>query len=125
MINIAVQTILKELRSGHTPGEILIQISTHSDSSSSPNMNSLGNLVAYSEALAADPVGKCRAVVIACRVSGKRRAELQMVICTGNELNWWTPQICQVQLLQDCETHCRIIELYPVSYIPQNKICFD
>ncbi|KAJ6473957.1 hypothetical protein C8R47DRAFT_1053485 [Mycena vitilis] len=81
------------------------------------------DLVLYAEALEADPVGKTRQIVAACRASGQRRADVKQIIQDGNEKFLWGSDgvIRVVQLLRDCETRWsstylmsdRLIELYP------------
>ncbi|KAF8416610.1 ribonuclease H-like domain-containing protein [Boletus edulis BED1] len=68
-------------------------------------------LEAYAAVLKNDPVGHCRDIVAACRVSGQRRRRLRAVIKEGNESGFWrgklpdgTATLPVVQLLRDCVT---------------------
>ncbi|KAI0729761.1 hypothetical protein BC629DRAFT_1261519, partial [Irpex lacteus] len=82
----------------------------------------------YAEALAADPVGRIRALVAACRASGQRRDDLQAVIKNGNEAKQWERirpgGMPALQLLRDCPTRWsstynmidRVLVLYPVRH---------
>lgn len=82
----------------------------------------------YINALKADILGDVRKLVGACRVSGKRREELENTILEGNQNKIWTndqgePVLTKIlQLLRDCEirwssTHLmvdRVLEMLPV-----------
>ncbi len=116
VINIAVQTILKELKeNGYDP-----VIATSVDP-----LNPSSELVEYATAVQSDPVGRTQQIVATCRKSGQHREGLQKLIATGNDTNAWGPDtnIWLVQLLRDCETRWsstynmidQLIELYPVS----------
>ncbi|KAJ7498281.1 hypothetical protein B0H11DRAFT_2155600 [Mycena galericulata] len=112
VINIAAQTILKELKENP-------RIPVLASSSSL----SFQQLHAYADALESDPVGQGRQIVASCRASGQRRSDLKRVIVQGNETKIWQPTgtLRVVQLLRDCETRWsstfmmsdRVIELYP------------
>jgi hypothetical protein len=115
-VNIAVQTILKELKeNGYDP-----VIATSIDP-----MGPSAELIEYATAVESDLVGRTRGIVAVCRKSGQRREDLKKVINTGNSSNAWGPEVAirPVQLLRDCETRRsstfnmvdRLIELYPVS----------
>lgn len=114
VVNIATQTILKELK--ENPYQPVIASLTDSTGASEA-------LRQYANALSSDPVGGTREIVAICRKSGQRREELQKVIVAGNNSNSWGTAIRLVQLLCDCETRWsstfnmidRLIELYPVS----------
>ncbi|KAF8151387.1 hypothetical protein B0H34DRAFT_784669 [Crassisporium funariophilum] len=81
----------------------------------------------YEAALLADPVGKARSIVSACRSSGQRRADLRETIINGNESKCW--ELREVQLLRDVETRWsslfgmvgRVIELYPAVQVLLHK----
>jgi hypothetical protein len=115
-VNIAVQTILKELKeNGYDP-----VIATSADP-----MGPSAKLIEYATAVKSDPVGGTRGVVAVWRKFGLRHEDWKQVINTGNSCNAWGPDVVirPVQLLRDCET-CwsstfnmvdRLIELYPVS----------
>jgi hypothetical protein len=62
VVNLAVQAILSELKK-NACNPVLT-------ASTDPAQAAL--LQAYAEILASDPVGKCREIVAACRVSGQR-----------------------------------------------------
>jgi hypothetical protein len=109
VINIAVETILKELKeNGYDP---IIAASVDP-------LNPSPELVEYATAVQSDPVGRTRQIVATCRKSGLRHEGLQKLIATGNDTN-----IRLAQLLQDCETCWSstfnmidwLIELYPVT----------
>ena len=115
VINVAVQTILKELKeNGYDP-----IIATSADP-----LNPSSELMEYATAVQSDPVGRTRQIVATCRKSGQGREGLQKLIATSNDTNTWGPDtnIRLVQLLRDCETRWsstfnmidRVIELYPV-----------
>lgn len=114
VVNIATQTILKELK--ENPYQPVIASLTDSTGGSEA-------LRQYANALSSDPVASTREIVAICRKSGQRREELQKVIVAGNHSNSWGTTIRSVQLLRDCETRWsstfnmidRLIELYPVS----------
>ncbi|KAF5369673.1 hypothetical protein D9615_010259 [Tricholomella constricta] len=118
VINIATQTIIKELKENPTQP---IQTDLVSLSDSVPNTELLGHdsPQQYVAALVADPVGKTRSLVAACRKSGQRRSDLSTVIKNGNNDGSWTLRI--LQLLRDCETRWssthlmtgRALDLYP------------
>jgi hypothetical protein len=87
-------------------------------------------LRSYSDAMANDPVGKCRDIVNACRHSGQRRRRLQAVLETGNANGYWRgklpdgeDKIPVLRLLQDCPMRWsstfkmidHVLTLYPVS----------
>lgn len=86
---------------------------------------------AYSDALASDPVARCRSLVTTCRASGQRREELMNMIKEGNTSNAWGKEdeedirLREVQLLRDVDTRWsstflmidRVLELYPASSI--------
>ena len=120
-MNIAVQTILKELNeNGYDP-----VIATSTDP-----MGPSAELIEYATAVESDPVGRTRRIVSVCRKSGQRREDLQKVIDAGNNSNAWGTDVVirHVQLLRDCETRWsstfnmidRLIELYPVSNTLKN-----
>ncbi|KAI0790281.1 hypothetical protein BC629DRAFT_1287814 [Irpex lacteus] len=77
----------------------------------------------YADALAADPVGRVRSLVAACRASGQRREDLRAVIINGNETGRWESigGVPLLQLLRDCPTRWsstymmvdRALRLYP------------
>lgn len=93
--------------------------------------NSLSNdeerkrAIKYADALAADPVGRVRSLVAACRASGQRREDLRAVIINGNETGRWESigGVPLLQLLRDCPTRWsstymmvdRALRLYPVG----------
>jgi len=115
-VNIAVQTILKELKdNGYDP---VIATSTDPTGPSA-------KLIEYATAVESNPVGRTRGIVAVCRKSGQRHEDLKNVIITGNSSNAWGPDVIirPVQLLRDCERRWsstfnmidRLIELYPVS----------
>src|SRR6266403_27280 len=112
VVNIAVQTVLKELE--ENPYNPVIRSST----TSSPD------LVEYAEALCTKPVSNTRSIVAICRKSGSCCVELQNIIAEGICDGTW-PELRVIQLLRDC-VMCwsstynmvdRCIELYPVSLI--------
>jgi hypothetical protein len=118
VVNIAIQTVLKELKeNSYDP-----VIATSTDPAG-PSMA----LIEYATAVKSDPVGRTRGIVAVCRKSGQRRRELQNIIAIGNSCNAWGIGIIirLVQLLHDCETRWsstfnmvdRLIELYPASTI--------
>jgi hypothetical protein len=114
VINIATQTVLKELKENP-------RLPVVTSSSSLP----FAQLAAYADAVESDPISGGRQIVAACRASGQRRSDLQQVIIQGNEAKTWSQNgtIRPVQLLRDCETRWsstfmmndRVVELYPVS----------
>jgi hypothetical protein len=106
-IDIAVQTILKELKkNGYHP---IIATSAYP-------LNPSSELVEYATAVQSDLVGRTRQIVAACRKSGQRREGLQKLIAIDTNIRF-------VQPLRDCETRWFstfdmidwLIELYPVS----------
>ncbi len=111
IVNIAVQTILKELKDNPFFPVVECGADILAD-----------ELVSYAEALNSDPVGQTRGIVGVCRASGGRRKELKCAIEDGNKSNTWGEIIRVVQLLRDCETRWsstynmidRTMELYPV-----------
>jgi hypothetical protein len=118
VVNIAVQTILKELKeNGYDP--VIVK--------SAEPLNPSSDVVLYATAVESDPIGCSREIVAICRKSGQRREGLQKLIATGNDTSAWGPDttIRLVQLLRDCETRWsstynmidRLIELYPVSIL--------
>jgi hypothetical protein len=112
VVNIAVQTILKELKDN--PYDPVIQSST------TPS----ADLIEYAEALRTKPVSTARSIVAICRKSGSRRTELRNTIVEGIRDGTW-PHLPVVQLLRDCVTRWsstynmidRCIKLYPVCFI--------
>lgn len=92
-------------------------------------------LVKYARALQADPVGKTRDLVAACRVSGQRRYELKKLIKNGNESQVWKKDVGRdipaVAPLRDCKTRWsstflmvdRALILYPVSFPLPRPFC--
>ncbi|KAJ8582383.1 hypothetical protein M405DRAFT_921479, partial [Rhizopogon salebrosus TDB-379] len=85
-------------------------------------------LQSYSDAMANDPVGKCRDIVNACRHSGQCRHRLQADLETGNANGYWRgklpdgeDKIPVLRLLRDCPTRWsstfkmidRVLTLYP------------
>lgn len=119
-MNIACQTILKELKDNpRTP--VLA-------SSSDPSKES--HLTQYANTLAEDPVGLTRDVVSACRSSGQRRADLKKLIIAGNASDLWNEPLPVLQLLRDCDTRWsstylminRMTTLYPVCLFPSNVV---
>ncbi len=120
-MNIAVQTILEELKeNGYDP-----VVATSADPAG-PS----AKLIEYATAVESDPVGHTRGIVAVCRESSQRREDLEKVINTGNSSNAWGPDVVirPVQLLRDRETRWsstfnmvdRLIELYPVSNTFEN-----
>jgi hypothetical protein len=114
-VNIAVQTILKELKeNGYDP---VIATSTDPTGPSA-------ELIEYATAVESDPVGRTRGIVAMCCKSGRRREDPKKVN-TSNSSDAWGPDvgIRLVQLLRGCEAHWsltfnmidRLVELYPVS----------
>jgi hypothetical protein len=116
VVNIAVQTVLKEVK--ENPYFPVID-------SAPDTSNPSDELQQYADALSSDPVKSLREIVAICRKSGQRCEELQKIIATGNASNSWGIIIRPVQLLRDCETRWsstynmvdHVIELYPVSGI--------
>ncbi|KAH7918269.1 hypothetical protein BV22DRAFT_1024860, partial [Leucogyrophana mollusca] len=75
------------------------------------DVNMQNSLKTYAAALANDPVGRCREIVAACRVSGQRRHRLKAVIKEGNEKGYWKGKLPDdaeflpvLELLRDCIT---------------------
>jgi hypothetical protein len=109
IINIAVQTFVKELK--EHPEMVLLA------SGDSPV-----DCFNYETVLRGDPIDKARKTVTALRVSKQRREDLQMVIMEGNRDHVFDQPIRNVQLLRDVDTRwsalrnmiARFVELYPV-----------
>ena len=66
---------------------------------------------AYKQAILANPIGKKRGLVAACRSSGQRRRQLKQTIIDGNLTGYWKgklpgggEKLPLVNLLRDCET---------------------
>jgi hypothetical protein len=93
VVNIAMQTILSELK--ENPYWPVIKSSTES---SGPSQE----LKEYARAVESNPVGQTHNIVGICPKSGQHREELQNIIVRGNEQGVWT--VCRVQLLCDCDT---------------------
>jgi hypothetical protein len=118
VVNIAVQTILKELEDH--PYDPVISTSTNPSGPSD-------ELIQYATAVKSKPIRRTREIVAVCRKSGQRREDLQKLIAVGNNSNAWGTDVVirLVQLLRDCETRWsstfnmvdRLIELYPVSAV--------
>jgi hypothetical protein len=121
IINISVQTVLKELK--ENPREPVLL------SCSNPDSRRHVELSEYANTLAADPVGGARSLVGACRKSGQRRNDLRATIIEGNvnksygkDKDGRDIQLPEQELLRDCETRWssthnmsgRVINLYPV-----------
>ncbi|KAJ8585245.1 hypothetical protein M405DRAFT_745547 [Rhizopogon salebrosus TDB-379] len=86
-------------------------------------------LRSYADAMANDPVGKCREIVNACRHSGQRHRRLQAVLKAGNANGYWRgklpdggDKIPVLRLLRDRPTRWsstfkmivdRVLTLYP------------
>ncbi|CDO76573.1 hypothetical protein BN946_scf184831.g9 [Trametes cinnabarina] len=116
IVNIAVQHILEELKK--TPRAPL-----EDPSNSLP----LAQRARIADALAADPIGKVRALVSSCRQSDQRRTEFRRTIEEGNKDKLWKDaegkpmELPVLQLLRDCETRWsstflmlkRVFLLYP------------
>lgn len=91
----------------------------------------------YRTALASDILGTARKLVAACRASGQRHEEFELVIRQGNELGSWIDSegnpfpLPVLQLLRDCETRWsstfllldRVLTLLPVRASQQPKTC--
>ena len=91
VINISVQTVVKELKENlYDP-----VIKTCKDRSGPSR-----ELMLYAEAVQSNPVGATRDIVSVCRKSGHRRVELQQIIKAGNKSNAWGGDIRTVQLLK-------------------------
>jgi hypothetical protein len=114
IINIAVQTMVKELKENPS----MVVSTALRDNMSIEEIKALED---YEAAIRADPPGKSRSIVSTCRSSGQRRAELQEIILDGNKSGLW--KLRQVQLLRDVDTRWsslfgmigRVIELYQAS----------
>lgn len=119
VINIATQTILKELKENP-----MQPIRTNLEGALAPPSEHAEHEATeqYVQALVADPVGKARNIVAACRKSGQRRSDLMTVIENGNNDESWNMR--RLQLLRDCETRWsstylmndRVLDLYPVCH---------
>jgi hypothetical protein len=121
IINISVQTVLKELK--ENPREPVLL------SCSNPDPRWCAELLEYANTLVADPVCGVRSLVGARQQSGQRRNDLQATIIEGNVNKSYGKdedgrdiQLPEQELLRDCET-CwssthnmsgRVINLYPV-----------
>lgn len=112
VVNIAVQTALKDLKEGRTDP------TNEMETSLSPDPE-------YDDILRNDPVRRCRELVSTCRSSDIRRADLLATIKAGNMDSAWGAgiELRLMQLLRDVETRWsstflmidRAMELYPVS----------
>lgn len=104
VVNIAVQAVLDDLKKRPRAPLEDLDVTT-----SSPDEHN--QLKRYVEALEADPVGRARNLVGACRSSGQRRDELIWYINDGNAAESWgrdkqgEPYIIPPrELLRDCPT---------------------
>lgn len=118
IINIAVQTIIKEIK--EYPAELV-------KTSKFCSVDVPLTVQSHTMRLASDPIGKAHAIVTALHSSGQRCEELTKIIKTGNIMKHWNIQ--PQQLLWDVET-CwsslygmigRILDLYEVSTL---HFCF-
>ncbi|KIK73448.1 hypothetical protein PAXRUDRAFT_178382 [Paxillus rubicundulus Ve08.2h10] len=105
VINIAVQTGLKNMTETHNP-------------------NLLCDSLEYIRVLQSDIVSLARQLVTACRASGQRREELSSLIRDGQDKGDWKKEdLHDVTLLRDVVTRWssiylmidRLLELYPTS----------
>lgn len=86
VVNIAVQTILKELKAD--PYWLVIETVGESEPSNEPK--------AYATALLSDPIKKTQDLIAVCRASGQWCKELQNVIVKGNEDRMWELHVLQL-----------------------------
>jgi hypothetical protein len=93
VVNIAVQTVLKEIE--ENPYHPVIAVLNDPSSPSEA-------LCSYVEALHSNPVHKVQEIVAVCRRSGSCHAHLKALLKESNKKG--IHEIYEVQLLQDCVT---------------------
>ncbi|KAF8185444.1 hypothetical protein BJ912DRAFT_1114624 [Pholiota molesta] len=140
VINIAVKAGLKALTQSHPEMTIFEDIDEYfdsefmygngvppADSPALPNLPpELTNNPEYLDALKRDVVGLVRRYVTACRASGQRREQFEVILKEGNDTGGWgdaNEQLRNVGLLKDVDTRWsaifnmldRFLETYLVS----------
>lgn len=124
IINIAVQHVLANMTSAaRTSDNEDLGHSAHEDLSAEQR----SRIQTFESACTADPIGRCRKLVIKLRSSGQRRDDFNNWVKTGNEKNWFKlrGQVVKVphrELLRDVETRWdstyqmikRCVEMRPV-----------
>jgi hypothetical protein len=126
IINIIVQHVLAKMTSAP------ILDSDHDDDSDDTENDDLpadqrGRTQTFEEAFSADPIGRCRRLVVKLRSSGQRRDDFNNWVKTGNEKNWFkiknkAVKLPHKELLRDVPTRWdstyqmikRCIEMRPV-----------
>jgi hypothetical protein len=142
VVNIAVQTSLKDLTSipdcaafdSRSSLNVLSEQSSVTSSGSENGLQPRVSQVQYDVALSLDPVQACRDLVGACRASGQRREDFRATIVQGNKEDAFSsgPLPC-LQLLRDVETRWsstffmidRVLELYQVHFHDLNPEPFS
>jgi hypothetical protein len=126
IINIIVQHVLAKM----TSAPILDSDHDESDATNDDLLvgaDQRGRTQTFQSAFSADPIGRCRKLVVKLRSSGQRRDDFNNWVKTGNEKNWFkikgkAVKLPHKELLRDVPTRWdstyqmikRCIEMRPV-----------
>lgn len=134
IINLAVQAIYAALKGGKgLEGQYLLGNINHLGRASVEGTDLLEGVTKtdYIEALKVDVLGLVRKLTGACRISGKRREELENTVLEGNQNETWMndhgePVLVKVlQLLRDCETRWSSTHLMTDRVLAMLPVCDD
>jgi len=117
IINIAVQHVLAKMTSAPVP-DSSSDDEIDSANDEDPPADQRGRTQTFDSAFSADPIGRCRRLVVKLRSSGQRRDDFNNWVKTGNEKSWFKIK----ELLHDVPTRWdstyqmikRCIEMRPV-----------